>query len=52
MINAHINCGDIPGGAAMFAQMREAGLKPNVIVYTTLLKGTPRTLLPAADDDV
>jgi len=39
MLNAHVNSGDLEGGEAAFERMKAAGHAPNVVCYTTLLKG-------------
>ena len=39
ILNAHVNSGDLEGGEAAFKRMEAAGHAPNVVCYTTLLKG-------------
>ncbi len=39
ILNAHVNSGDLEGGEAAFERMKAAGHAPNVVCYTTLLKG-------------
>ena len=39
LINAHVMGGDVAGGERVMREMHAAGFQPNVVVYTTLLKG-------------
>jgi len=39
LINAYVLAGDVCGGERVMSEMREAGCVPNVVTYTTLLKG-------------
>ena len=39
LINAYVLAGDVSGGERVMSEMRAAGCLPNVVTYTTLLKG-------------
>lgn len=40
LINAYVNSGHMPGASAMLRRMKAVpGMAPNVVVYTTMLKG-------------
>lgn len=39
MISAYVNASDMDGAEKFFRRLKEDGLKPNVIVYGTLMKG-------------
>ena len=39
LLNAHVRCGDVEGARAVFVGMPAAGIVPNVVTYTTLMKG-------------
>ena len=39
LINCYVRCGDLDGALKQFAEMKEAKLVPNIVVYTILLKG-------------
>ena len=39
LINAYVLAGDVSGGERVMSEMRAAGCVPNVVTYTTLLKG-------------
>lgn len=39
LIHAHVNSGDISAGFALMAKMEDEGLKPDVVIYTTLING-------------
>lgn len=39
LLNCYIRCGDLDGALRRFADMRETNLIPNIVHYTTLLKG-------------
>ncbi|KAH9160257.1 hypothetical protein LEN26_001951 [Aphanomyces euteiches] len=39
MMNVCVRCGDMDQAWTVFSSMKEAGIKPDVVAYTTLLKG-------------
>jgi len=39
LLNAYVNTGSMDGAEALIERMREVGCAPNVVAYTTMLKG-------------
>eukprot|EP01039_Chlorochromonas_danica_P006607 gene6607-7300_t len=39
LLNVHMRCHDLDGGAALLRRMQDEGVQPNEVTYTTLLKG-------------
>jgi pentatricopeptide repeat protein len=39
LINAYVRCSDLEGAQLVVTRMKESGIQPNLITYTTLLKG-------------
>ena len=39
LLNAHVLAGDLAGGARVFEAMMASKCRPNLVVYTTMLKG-------------
>ena len=39
LLNCYVRCGDLDGALQQFKLMRDAKLSPNIVIYTTLLKG-------------
>ena len=39
LLNAYVNTGTMDGAEALMERMREVGCAPNVVAYTTMLKG-------------
>ena len=39
LINAYVRCGDVAGAEKSFKEMQDDDVRPNLVVYTTLMKG-------------
>ena len=39
LLNAHVLAGDLAGGARVFEAMMASKCRPNLVVFTTMLKG-------------
>lgn len=39
LINAYVRCGDIAGAEKAFKEMQDDDVRPNLVAYTTLMKG-------------
>lgn len=39
LLNCYVRCGDLEGALQQFKLMNEAKILPNIVIYTTLLKG-------------
>lgn len=39
LINAHVRCDDVEGAELVIAEMQELGFTPNVVTYTSYIKG-------------
>jgi pentatricopeptide repeat protein len=39
LINVHVRCGDAPAAMALFLDMKQSGVVPSVVTYTSLIKG-------------